>query len=1180
MDTSADFFTQLLVQQFGVLSAAEKRLVDVSISDEDTDWFVADPELVVAQASTWSSDAEVRAALIRWMCTNAEARARIGRQGICLSYARIRGRLNLARLHCEFPLTLRHCFIPGGVYAPYSQFGFIDLRASHTQDFVARKLVTKASLWLGDGLKVADGIRLEGASIGGSVYLDGSEVTGRNKPAINLEYTRITDSLVMRRGFRAVGPVRLFGTSVGVSIDMESGTFIGNRSERSIELTHVQIGGDLRMWDGFRAIGQVSIIGCKIDGSIICDGGRFAARKTFALLIDSSRIGGLICVRRIGPGREFARCRVYGGLRIYTSSAGSLELTGARLTAGRRRLALELISVKVSGWVLCNRGFNSFGLVNVFASTIGGALDLTDARLCGLGGGRALDLMHTTIEAGVILGGRFRAFGQTRIYGGAIRGGVESIGGRLAARGAPALLIESTTITGPVLLRGSRDGQSRPFRALGGVRLYGTSISGDVDIAGAILRAAKGRAWDVSSVRIVGSVISTLAYIKGATIFLRVSVGGGMDFRRAICIRPHGPAALEVVEASIGGALLLGGGFRAIGTVRVAGCTAGSIECHGGRFAARRAYGLIISGVTIQRQITLNRLEQDGKVRASRVLGGVAIAGCAVGGDVVLSGAFLVARNEALRIVGSRIGGSVYMNSGFRARGAVTIFGTKIQVALVGSGHFLQQSGGPAISLVNSQIEGAIMFTPDFIVRGQVYVYGCSIAGSIELGDAQIIALAGSALWMLRVKIAGALNFGHGFRAVGQVSFDGGTVGAGVFSHGGRFAARGKHGLALSGVKIQGNVVLQRTSAAADARYFRSLGGVRLHNCSIEGDLSMRGAILLAAVGDEQDALDAPRLRVQGSVFLSTGFRTRGAIDLKYSVVENQLDLRGASLRSRKSALALSGARIGGAALLRDCDMRGELDLTGASISRLEDDEASWPGTGQLRIHGLVYQTIMSHDSTLRLRWLALQAGLAPSAADETAASSRDGKKRSASRQDFIAQPYEQLVQVLRKLGHEHDARKIAIGKERVIRRSGALRLPARILNLVYGATMRYGYRPQFSLWYAPIFVLGLTFAYHHGAEELMVPTKDAALAQWKASRTVPTGYPAFSPLAYSIDTFIPILNLRQRDSWQVDDHSTCTSGPENCGQGLRNYLWVHSIFGWLISTMTLAGLAGLVRKS
>ena len=74
------------------------------------------------------------------------------------------------------------------------------------------------------------------------------------------------------------------------------------------------------------------------------------------------------------------------------------------------------------------------------------------------------------------------------------------------------------------------------------------------------------------------------------------------------------------------------------------------------------------------------------------------------------------------------------------------------------------------------------------------------------------------------------------------------------------------------------------------------------------------------------------------------------------------------------------------------------------------------------------------------------------------------------------------------------------------------------------------------------------------------------------------------SPLLYSLDVFVPFVNLDQEHYWWPDKAAT---GEYRIfgwkfplpGSLLRRYLWLQIIAGWLLSTIFVAGVSGLIRS-
>ncbi len=97
----------------------------------------------------------------------------------------------------------------------------------------------------------------------------------------------------------------------------------------------------------------------------------------------------------------------------------------------------------------------------------------------------------------------------------------------------------------------------------------------------------------------------------------------------------------------------------------------------------------------------------------------------------------------------------------------------------------------------------------------------------------------------------------------------------------------------------------------------------------------------------------------------------------------------------------------------------------------------------------------------------------------------------------------------------------------------------------------------------------------------LMTPVKEWAYEPARGSGSLRDIYPPMSPLAYSIDTFVPLISLNQKDFWLPNPrNSALLLGHEvPAGELLRYYQWFHMLVGWIITTLGVAALTGLLRR-
>jgi len=349
---------------------------------------------------------------------------------------------------------------------------------------------------------------------------------------------------------------------------------------------------------------------------------------------------------------------------------------------------------------------------------------------------------------------------------------------------------------------------------------------------------------------------------------------------------------------------------------------------------------------------------------------------------------------------------------------------------------------------------------------------------------------------------------------------------------------------------------------------FHAKGEVRLLGARIRGNLECTGGTFENPSGD---ALSADRLEVNGGVFMTQEFHAKGEVRLLGARIRGNLSCRGGTFENPGGdALNLQGAEIGDILFLDKASCpAGSVRLAHAKARVLVDDEASWPAHGNLDLRGFVYEGIVGPtDSGRRLDWIARQY------------------PKNRERGHYHPQPYEQLAAVLRGMGHEADSKKVCIAREQDRRRYGSMGRLAKAWSLFLGATLGHGY----AIWHVgfiALFIVALgggVFWWGHRAG-LLSPTfslpADAAAPSEKRLDE------AFCPWVYSLDTFLPIVDLHQEGRW-LPNHGgsdvVTTFCPDRyvCitwGDLLCVWFWFEIGAGWLLTTLALAGLTGLIRR-
>jgi hypothetical protein len=345
--------------------------------------------------------------------------------------------------------------------------------------------------------------------------------------------------------------------------------------------------------------------------------------------------------------------------------------------------------------------------------------------------------------------------------------------------------------------------------------------------------------------------------------------------------------------------------------------------------------------------------------------------------------------------------------------------------------------------------------------------------------------------------------------------------------------------ISADGIKVIGDLSLNDG--------FGAEGEVRLIGAEIGGDLDCEKGQFSNPTGD---ALIANRIKVAGAVFLRSGFKAKGEIRLLSSDFGGPHQCHGVNSEAGIS-----------------------LDLRGARIGTLYDDAESWPDSGKLCLDGFVYARLddrAPRDAKSRIEWLRRQP---------------PGQ--------FLPQPYEQLAAVFKNEGRESDAKKILIAKEEDPARLSQLNPLGGLWHYVSKLTICYGYRPWYALlWALALVIIGcIVFAsgMKHG---LVAPTSESAYIAQSGSgeRQLADTYPRFNSLFYSLDVFLPIIDLHQEKYWLPHAERGAVVGwlqwverlglsAPTYGSLLRCYMWFQILAGWMLTSLFIAGLTRVVRS-
>ena len=655
-----------------------------------------------------------------------------------------------------------------------------------------------------------------------------------------------------------------------------------------------------------------------------------------------------------------------------------------------------------------------------------------------------------------------------------------------------------------------------------GVRLQGARIDGPLDFEGAKL---------VHSIYLIdcfmGEIIS-LEDAEARTLYFAGSHVPGIAADRLIA----------------NGRVFLGAGFTSKGMVRFLGANIrGNFDCSGGAFENINDVALGADMLSANGNILLKKgFTAKGEVR---------LVGAKIGGVFDCIGAkFENPGGVALQADSIITRGSVFLSKGFAANGEVRLLNAQIGGALQCNDATFDNPGGEALVADGLVTQGAVILRKGFSAKGEVRFSGAKIGGQFGCVSARFCNPTAVALRLDGLVTGNSVFLDNEFCAEGQVRLVGASIGGDLSCvGGGKFENLNGVALHIDQALIKGSVYFRKG--------FVAKGGVQLIGANIGGNLECDGAVVENLGGI---ALNATNLVVKGDVLLRRQFTAKGTVRFNGANIGGDLSCEHACFSNKGNiAFTIERAAIRGSLFWKGIALlEGGADFMHARVGQLTDEKASWPTLGNLHLDGFEYDALAPHvttDAKDRMEWLRLQY---------------------RSKGTFFPQPYEQLIRVLRRMGHEKEAREIAIAKMEDLRRSGTLGRWARFWNWLLGVTIGHGYKTGYAVGYMLVMIVIGTVVFATADQcHAIVPAKESIYLDERYTSDptwLPDNYPSFQAIVYSADVFLPVVDLHQEEYWGPNENS-------DFGWFVRIYVWIHIGFGWILTTILVVGFTGIVRQ-
>jgi hypothetical protein len=532
-------------------------------------------------------------------------------------------------------------------------------------------------------------------------------------------------------------------------------------------------------------------------------------------------------------------------------------------------------------------------------------------------------------------------------------------------------------------------------------------------------------------------------------------------------------------------------------------------------------------------------------------------------------------------------------------------------------------------------VDGSLLLR-ETVINGSLLLFGAEITGTLSCTGCKIEGRPWKsqrlAADLETATIGGNVEFRNGFRANGLILLDNSEIGGTFDCTEGRFLVAVDEPQPSHARRWD-----QGVRRALKAHRLHLKGSLYLRDCECDGELSFSGAQIGGDIdcrngqfhnaGDgDATALRFTRAEARGNIYLSDGFEAKGKLQLNGATVSGNIDCRGGTFSVphalshdaaapgeafSEDAISLVNAKVAGALIIAPfegkelpaANINGSLDLKSAHIHVLADSADAWPKPmhsnglrNVIHLDGFSYDRFAGTapvEARLRKLWLMRQ----PAA--------HVGR-------DFKPQPFEQLINVLRSMGHPEEARRLAIERQGFLTRrrlaewrcgpQGTIRaLGALIWAATGGLLIGHGYRPLRVLFIMAAVGLACGFYFKLAAEKGVFAPRDSQVflhESLKDCRPEAGGnwtkcaakagdkfaeYPQFNPWVYSFNVLLPVVDLQQEKSWVPMQRAVRFDlGGGHSLQvpdwGTNALVLAELVFGWVASLLAIAAFSGLVK--
>jgi hypothetical protein len=1079
-----------------------------------------------------------------------------------LKGARIVGNFRLKGNLSNLDLLFENCIFDDEIQFSQLELNILGFKQSTIDSITATFITINGIFGFSDDSYCKKTIELIGAAIKGHLVINNSKFLNKGGIAIRAPEIKIGGNVVLSDS-KSEGEVDFSAAQI-------DGSFIA----RDFEGTTINADG-IRTKDvvltGSKLNGRASFVDARIDGKFDCDLGRFKNSNGISFNATRANINGnLSFSSSVEMGKS--QFKSVGEVKLLDTVINGVLLSNGGQFDNPEGMAINAQRLVAKHGVLLRNGFRAIGGIDLFGSKIGGVVDLNGSLIKnGKSNFISFNASNSFIEGDLSFSTieenkkqiPFKSIGQINLSRTEIKGILVSNGGQLENPIGIALNAEGISVGHGVILRNG-------FKAIGGVSFFDAKINGSVDLSGGIFEKGKNDFISIQAAqsyidgslklstfeindqqlpfKCIGSINLTDATINGPL----VSKGGQFENKDGTTINA------QRIKAK--GGVFLSNGSKSNGLVDFSNSKMdGPLDLNGSTFerGENDIRSIIISNASINGNVLLSSYHYNNEQIPFKSIGEIDLIDTEINGVLSSNGGqFENIDGTTINAQRIKVKGGVLLRNGFKSIGKVDFFNARIDNSVYLNGGSFQKGTSDIVALQasNASINGDLNLSRyqnikeniPFKSTGQIGLAGAEINGSLTSQGGQLENSEGITINAPGLK-SKSVFLGNDFNSKGKVVFSGAAISRNFVCTSSEFTTNEGNVLSLNGSTINGDVRLSGLPFDDKKKVddsFVTNGGVDLSNTHILGNLIFFNS---SFKGNEKPAFYARSINIEGDAQL-TNFSANGIVDFTNATIN----------RFFKYKDVLSAETV----ILR---------LSHAKVGVLDDEKKSWPVLGKLDIDGFIYNAISNVNvltSQDRIEWIRRQYA--------TNTDGNNSTDKNLLRNKFNAQPYEQLASYYKGNGFDKEFGEVEIAKNDDLRKTGRLGWMENISQISLG-TIGYGYKVSNAVLASFVVIMIGWIVFHAGFKSgTMVKTNQSEIKKIGSLKF-------YQSFIYSLDMFIPIVNLFMAVQFQPDSNLVGCIRFNNKkirlnGSFFQIYMWIHMISGWILTTIMISSLTGLLK--